>query len=67
MENKKRQDLGTILSDEEMNNFCTYEEIVTDALQMFDEMVKKIIKQNSTTQGNTNKSVKPIRDVDNNL
>lgn len=35
-----------ILTEEEMAEFCTYEEIVTDTLQMFDDMVNSIIQQN---------------------
>ena len=35
-----------ILTEEEMSNFCTYEEVVADALQMFDEMANNIIQQN---------------------
>ena len=35
-----------ILTEEEMAEFCTYEEIVTDTLQTFDDMVNSIIQQN---------------------
>jgi len=35
-----------ILTEEEMKDFCTYDEIVTDALRMFDEKVKNIIMKN---------------------
>ena len=35
-----------ILTEEEMKDFCTYDEIVTDALRMFDEKVKIIITKN---------------------
>ena len=33
-----------ILTESDMNNMCTYEEIVDDALAMFDEKVKKLIQ-----------------------
>ena len=36
----------SILTEEEMAEFCTYEEIVTDTLQTFDDMVNSIIQQN---------------------
>ena len=35
-----------ILTEEEMTEFCTYEEIVIDTLQTFDDMVNSIIQQN---------------------
>ena len=35
-----------ILTEEEMAEFCTYEEIVIDTLQTFDDMVNSIIQQN---------------------
>lgn len=35
-----------ILTEEEMTEFCTYEEIVADTLQTFDDMVNSIIQQN---------------------
>ena len=35
-----------VLTEEEMNDFCTYEEVVADALQMFDEMANNIIQKN---------------------
>ena len=33
-----------ILTESDMNNMCTYEEIVDDALVKFDEKVKKLIQ-----------------------
>lgn len=35
-----------VLTEEEMNEFCTYEEIVADAKRLFDEMVAEIIEKN---------------------
>ena len=32
-----------VLTEEEMNEFCTYEEIVADAKRLFDEKVADII------------------------
>ena len=37
-----------ILTESEMNNLCTYEEILNDALIMFDEKVKNIIQTNDS-------------------
>ena len=34
-----------VLTEEEMNEFCTYEEIVADAKRLFDEMVAEIIER----------------------
>lgn len=34
-----------VLTEEEMNEFCTYEEIVADAKRLFDEMVAEIIEK----------------------
>ena len=31
-----------VLTEEEMNNFATYEEIVSEAMKMFDEEVQRI-------------------------
>ncbi len=35
-----------ILTEEEMKDFCTYDEIVTDTLRMLDEKVKNNIVKN---------------------
>ena len=37
-----------ILTEEEMNNFCTYEEIVADAKAQFDEDIKRIWQENDS-------------------
>ena len=49
--NNKRQTLveelakqRSILTEEEMKDFCTFEELVADAKLMFDEKVKNIIQ-----------------------
>jgi len=34
-----------ILTEEDMNELCTYEEMVSEALRVFDEKVEKIIQQ----------------------
>lgn len=34
-----------ILTEEEINSFCTFEEIITDAKEYFDTRVKNIIKE----------------------
>ena len=34
-----------VLTEEEMNEFCSYEEIVSNALRLFDEEVQKIWKE----------------------
>lgn len=39
-----------ILTEEEMAEFCTYEEIVADAKAMFDEEVQKIWKEYDSRQ-----------------
>lgn len=39
-----------MLTESDMNNMCTYEEIVNDALAMFDEKVKKLIQAYDTNK-----------------
>ena len=39
-----------ILTEEEMAEFCTYEEIVADAKAMFDEEVQKIWREYDSHQ-----------------
>lgn len=39
-----------ILTEEEMKEFCTYEEIVADAKAMFDEEVQKIWREYDSHQ-----------------
>lgn len=34
-----------VLTEEEMKDFCTFEEIITDAKLMFDKKVKNIIQK----------------------
>ena len=34
-----------VLTEEEMKEFCTYEEIVADAKAMFDEEIQKLWKE----------------------
>lgn len=34
-----------VLTKEEMDNFCTFEEIIANAKKMFDDKVKNIIAQ----------------------
>ena len=34
-----------VLTKEEMDNFCTFEEIIANAKKMFDDKVKNIIEQ----------------------
>ncbi len=38
-----------VLTEAEMSNLCTYDEIVDDALRVFDEKVNRIIQQNDYT------------------
>jgi hypothetical protein len=40
-----------ILTEEAMTEFCTYEEIVTDAKTMFDAEVQKIWREYDSRQG----------------
>jgi len=40
-----------ILTEEEIKDFCTFEEIVADAKSIFDEKVKKIIQEYDNCRG----------------
>jgi TPR repeat protein len=39
-----------VLTEEEMNEFCTYEEAVDEAMNMLDKEMAKILKQTSTAE-----------------
>mgnify|MGYP003306978859 CR=1 FL=1 len=37
-----------ILTEQEMNDFCSFEEIIADARAMFDEKIKTILSKNDS-------------------
>ena len=39
-----------VLTEEEINEFCTYEEAVDEAMNMLDKEMAKILKQTSTAE-----------------